>query len=129
LTTCPNCGRPVPENQRFCGNCGTDVQAAIAYRAASQNPPGAPALSPAPSSPYGYEPGPYNYAPVTPRRFSPAMITVIVLGAATLCLCCGLLIGGFFAYWFFPTQSVTGPATTPTPTPSTLDLFIALLKV
>ncbi len=127
MITCPTCGRPVPENQRFCGNCGTDVQAAIAYRAASQNPPAPPAPSPSTGGVYSYDPGSYIYAPVIQRRLSPTMVALIVLGVGTLCLCCGLVFGGAFAYWFFPTQSVAAP--TPTPTPASLNLFITLLRV
>ncbi len=127
MITCPTCGRPVAENQRFCGNCGTDVQAALAYRAASQNPPVSPAPLPPTAPTYSYDPGSYISAPVIQRRLSPTMVALIILGVGTLCLCCGLVFGGAFVYWFFPTQSL--PAPTPTPTPAALNLFINILKV
>lgn len=123
MITCPNCGRPVPEKQRFCGNCGADVEAMLASRAAAQNPP---SVSPtnSPGTTYGYDPSYYDYAPSPARRPAAPIIWLIVAGVAILCLCCGLIIGGLFAYAFFPYQSV--PSANPTPTPEGLNLIISL---
>lgn len=126
MINCPNCGRPVPDNQRFCGNCGTDVQAALASRAQAQNPPAAPSAS-TPASTYGYEPNYYDYSPAPPRRPAMPIVWLIVAGVAILCLCCGLIIGGLAAYAFFPYQSVPSPS--PSPTPEGLNLIRFLLNV
>jgi zinc ribbon protein len=127
LITCPTCGGPVSENQRFCGNCGTDVQAAMAYRASAQNPPSATPTPADPGGVYGYDPGAYDYTPAARQRPAAAMIWLIVAGVAVVCLCCGLVIGGVASYVFFPTQSAPPP--TPAPTPEGLNLLMNLLKV
>ena len=127
MITCPTCGRPVPENQRFCGNCGTDVQAAMGFHAAAQNAANAPATPGAPIGAYGYDPSSYEYAQTPPQRPASTIIWLIVAGVAVLCLCCGLVIGGVVSYVFFPTQSVPPPF--PSPTPEGLNLFRMLFSI
>ncbi len=123
--TCPTCGRPVPEGQRFCGNCGTDVQAATTFsasqnQAASSASPASP--TPAPS-PY-YDPGAYDYVQ-TESRPSWGLTIIVVVVVAIFCCCCGLAFGWLGGYLvgpppnFFPGT----PATTPTPTPASLMLL------
>jgi hypothetical protein len=117
LTNCPTCGAPVAEGQRFCGNCGTDVQAASAYRAAAQPPP--PTAPPGPAAnPFGYSSA-YDYTQPASRRPTTIVIALVLAGIAILCLCCGIILGAAGLYLFGPTNS----APTPTPTPVGLDLL------
>ncbi len=124
-TTCPTCGRPVAENQRFCGNCGTDVQAATAYRSSQASPaggagPGAPAPS------FGYEPGGFDYSLPFGRRPSAWIVGLIVAILALICLCCGFVLGAGAMYWLGPVPS---SGATPVPTPEGLNLLLVLLQV
>ncbi len=109
---CPTCGRPVTEGQRFCGNCGTDVQAASSFRtvqnsAATSQPP------PPGSTSYDYDSTADDYTVPATRTPSIAMIALIVAAVAIICLCCGIVLGGLVTYWLFPVREV--PAATPTP--------------
>jgi zinc-ribbon domain len=118
LITCPTCGRPVPEGQRFCGNCGTDVQAASSYRAAPTSAPPSqpPGLG---ANAYGYETGTYDYAQAGGRRPSTTMLLLIVAAIVLLCSCCAFASGAAAMYWLGP---VPTPAV-PTPTPQSLLLL------
>ena len=120
MTNCPTCGTPVAEGQRFCGNCGTDVQAASAYRAAAQTPHPGPSSTPA-ANPFGY-PGTYDYTTPAARRPTRLVIALIIAGIAVLCLCCGILLGAAGLYLAGPFNA----APTSTPTPVGLDLLRAL---
>lgn len=127
LVTCPTCGTSVPDDQRFCGNCGTDVHAAMAFRGTAQNSLGGTAAGSATGGGYGYDTANYDYAPSGLQRPTTAMIWLIVAGVAVVCLCCGLVIGGVFSYLFFPTQSA--PVPTEVPTPEGLNLLLILLRI
>lgn len=110
MVNCPTCGHSVPSTQRFCGSCGTDVQAAIAAR-------GAP-VSDQQQSPYAYsQPSGYDYEPYTEPSRGPArlLIVVAVLGLVACCaLTCGLLLG----FEVIPTLlGIGGGAAVPKPTP------------
>ncbi len=110
--TCPTCGRPVAEGQRFCGNCGTDVQAASTLRPVQDEAATSQSAGPGGAG-YDYESSADDYAPPVPRSPSMPMIALIVAAVALICLCCGMIIGGLAAYWLFPVREV--PAATPTP--------------
>jgi len=92
LVTCPNCGNPVRESQQFCGNCGTDVHAALA--AAANVAPGAEEST---NAPYAYsQPSGYGYEyqpPAQPGRNRLVVIGVAVVLIACLMFCCGLVFG------------------------------------
>jgi hypothetical protein len=152
LINCPTCGRPNPETQHFCGNCGTDLQAARSFRApAAQEPPTpAPRVNPPPmpsappaaqSAPaptqvvfpppaslapaYGYEAQAYDYAPAQPQRLFGLPVFVAVFGIAFVCLCCGFFLATFGWWLYGPMVPFPFlPATTPaqTPTPTTESL-------
>lgn len=121
MITCPNCGNQVRESQQFCGNCGTDVHAALA--AASQ---AAPAAEEPTSTPYAYsQPSGYGYdnQPPAPSGGSSRIIIigVALVLVACLMLCCGLVLG----FEIIPDILGLGggaavPKTTPTPTPAGL---------
>jgi hypothetical protein len=110
LVNCPTCGHPVPDNQRFCGNCGSDVRAA-----APAAPQGTP-IGEEQSAPYAYsQPTGYGYEqqPIAeaPRPAGRIIIIVAVLILAACCaFACGLLIG-------FEASPMLFPATTPGATP------------
>lgn len=130
MINCPTCGQPVAENQRFCGNCGTDVQAASGFHGPTPGGTGGTAGPAAQGAAYGYDTGAYDYQSAAPQR--PAtMIWLIVAGVAVLCLCCGLAAGGFFGLAIGPGPIILfgAPSVTPTPTPEGLNLFFRLFNV
>jgi hypothetical protein len=117
LVTCPNCGNPVRESQQFCGNCGTDVHAALAAAAGA-----APTAEEPTSTPYAYsQPSGYGYEyqpPAQPASNRLVVIGIAVVLVACLMFCCGLVFG------FEIIPDILGirggaavPKTTPTPTP------------
>ncbi|MCL4393389.1 MAG: zinc ribbon domain-containing protein [Chloroflexi bacterium] len=76
MVTCPNCGNPVRETQQFCGNCGTDVHAALAAAA-----PPAPAADESASTPYAYaEPSGFDAGYQQPLPAGNGR--VVIIGAA-----------------------------------------------
>ena len=112
MINCPNCGAAVASNQRFCGSCGTDVQAAMSSR-------GAPVADNV-QSPYAYAQPVYDYNQgyAEPSRGPMRLIIIIaVLALVSCCMfACGILIGieipdilGLFG--------VTGASAAPKPTP------------
>lgn len=123
MINCPNCGYPVPDNQRFCGNCGTDVKAA-APAPVPTPPTGAP-IGEGQPAPYAYsQPSGYGYEaqPLaeTPRPVVGRMIIVLVvlLLAACCALLCGILIG-------FELSPILFPSSTPVPrTPTRESLLL-----
>ncbi|MEW5718007.1 MAG: zinc ribbon domain-containing protein [Chloroflexota bacterium] len=111
MVNCPNCHHPVPDNQRFCGNCGSDVSAAQAA-----NPPGTP-IGEGQAAPYAYaQPAGYGYEPQStsdaPRPVAGRMIVMIavLILAACCAFACGILIG-------FEASPIVFPSSTPAPTP------------
>jgi hypothetical protein len=117
LINCPKCGYPVPDNQRFCGNCGTDVSAAAS---ATPTPPAGAPISEGQPAPYAYaQPGGYGYEaqplaetrpPVAGRMI---IVLVVLLLAACCALMCGILIGFELSPLLFP-SSTPAPRVTPT---------------
>jgi hypothetical protein len=110
LVNCANCGHPVPDNQRFCGNCGSDVSPAPPAA-----PPGAP-IGGDQTAPYAYtQPAGYGYEPQSvsePARPVNRMIIVIavLILAACCAFACGLLLG-------FEISPMLPGGSTPAPTP------------
>ena len=121
MITCPNCGQSVRESQRFCGTCGTDVQAALS--AAS---PGRAAAD-EPGMPYAYsQPSGYGYENQLPPE-QPRGRMFVIAAALILAVCCAFACGLVFGFEIIPDLLGIGgaaPATTPrpgiTPTPSSL---------
>jgi len=115
LINCPTCGHQVADNQRFCGNCGSDVRAAAP--AAPTPPAGAP-IGDGQTAPYAYSQTPsyggYEHQPYTepPRPVAGRMIVIIavLLLAACCAFACGILIG-------FEASPILFPNSTPGPTP------------
>jgi hypothetical protein len=121
LVTCPNCGQPVREGQKFCGACGAEIPA----------PAGASSVPPSPdqeqAAPYAYEPPPaYGYeAQQPPAPFGGRMVLAggVLLLALCCALACGILLGilvapdvlEFFGFRTVPVPRIT-PARVPTPT-------------
>ena len=109
MVNCPNCGHPVPDNQRFCGNCGSDVQP----------PPVAPpgvSIGEGQTAPYAYsQPMGYGYEQqpaAEPAR--PAGRMVIVIAVLILAACCAFACGILFGFELSP---MLFPSSTPAPTP------------
>ncbi len=139
MVTCPSCGRPVPEGQKFCGSCGTDVQAAL--RAQPSAPP-----SEEQGSPYAYQQtggysqsggygqtGGYGYESQYESEPPPQGNRMIVIaGAIILAVCCAFACGLVFGFEIIPDVAQAlgfggaaaggTPVPTPrfTPTPSSL---------
>ena len=113
MVNCPNCGHQVPDHQRFCGNCGSDVHAAApATPAAPQGTPigegqSTPYAYSQPTS-YGYEQQPLAEAPRPAGRI--ILVIAVLLLAACCAFACGLLIG-------FEASPILMPANTPGPAP------------
>ena len=119
MITCPSCGNQVRESQQFCGNCGTDVHAALA--AASQ---AAPAAEEPASTPYAYsQPSGYGYDYQPPVESGGGARLAIVAVAAILILCCVFACGLTFGFEIIPDILGIGggqalPKVTPTPVPT-----------
>ncbi len=123
MVTCPNCGHVNREGQRFCGSCGTDLQAALASTAPAnpigedQGTPYAYSQSPGSTPGYGYE-----YPPAEPSSNS----RLIILGVAlVIAACCIFACGLTFGFEIIPDLLGIGggaaaPRPTPTPTPTSL---------
>lgn len=92
MVICPNCGHSVADSQRFCGNCGADVQAALAHAA----PRGTP-ISDNEPAPYAYAQPMYGqeYQPVEsgPKTGRFILIGAIALIAMCCVFACGLALG------------------------------------
>ena len=122
MVNCPTCGHPVPDNQRFCGNCGSDVSPAPPAA-----PPGAP-IGGDQTAPYAYtQPAGYGYEPQSlsePARPVNRMIIVIavLILAACCALVCGILIG-------FEASPMLFPNNTPVPTPRVSPTRESLLPI
>ena len=118
MITCPNCGNSVRETQQFCGNCGTDVHAALAAASSA-----APAAEEQTGAPYAYsQPTGYGYDYVPPvQPGSNRMIILIV--AVVLVGCCMFACGLVFGFEIIPDILGMGggaavPKATPSPTPA-----------
>ncbi len=118
MITCPNCGNQVRETQQFCGNCGTDVRAALAAASA------APAAEERNETPYAYsQPAGYGYD-YQPPAPSGGNNRVIIIGAAVLLVaCCMFACGLVFGFEIIPDILGIGggaavPKAVPSPTPS-----------
>jgi uncharacterized membrane protein YvbJ len=116
LINCPNCGNPVREDAKFCGNCGVDVQAALAaaQQAASNEPQPAQYAYPPQQQPSAF--GGLSFrrdgerSPMAGRILIVAVI-VIAVGCA---FCCGLLFGFEILSPMFPPGPTPRPSATPT---------------
>lgn len=117
MITCPNCGSPVRETQQFCGNCGTDVHAALAAA-----PVPTTAGEEDATSPYAYtEPAGYTGDYQQPLRSANSRL--IIIGATVLLLACCMFACGFInGFEIIPDiLSALGggaPKVTPTSTPA-----------
>jgi hypothetical protein len=110
LVNCPNCGTAVASNQRFCGNCGTDVQAALAAR-------GAP-VADAQQSPYAYAQPTYNYDAGYNEPARGRNRLILVLAVLVIVACCAFACGLLLGFELIPDLlGLTGGAATPRPTP------------
>ncbi len=112
MITCPNCGHSVADTQRFCGNCGTDVQAlAVVSR-------GAP-VGEEQAAPYAYsQPTGYGYEYQPPAAAAPAARYILIGAALLLALCCAFSCGLLFGFEIIPTALGLGAVNTPVPKPS-----------
>ncbi len=126
MINCPNCGNPVREDAKFCGNCGIDVQAALA---ASQQA----APSEAQPTPYAYPQQPPTFGGFDFRREaerSPMtgriLIVAVIVIAVACAFCCGILFGFEILSPMFPPGPTPRPSATPTK--ESLQLLEAVLR-
>lgn len=70
LSVCPSCEEPLEEGDRFCGACGTDLEAASRAPAPAQAPAPAPAQE-SPGAAHGGAPPRPEGLPVTPAPGAP----------------------------------------------------------
>ncbi len=142
MVTCPNCGRPVPEGQKFCGSCGAEVQTAQRSAAPSEDQE-SPYAYPS-SSGYGQsggygQPGSYGQSSTYGQSAGygqsggygnesqyesepPASGRMIVIaGALILAVCCAFACGLVFGFEIIPDVAQAlgfgGTGATPVPTP------------
>ena len=120
-TTCPNCGQPVREGQRFCGACGTDVPAALNAAAASRSSGESTSYGGESSSPDAYSQPP-DYGYVTPPSNDPpaGRRLLIIAGALILAICCAFACGLLFGFELIPDLLGIGGAAGPAPRPTTV---------
>lgn len=108
MINCPTCGHPVPDHQRFCGNCGTDVKAAAPTPTPA--PPAGVPIGEGQAAPYAYsQPSGYGYEAQPLETSRPAagrliVVLVVLLFAACCSLLCGILIGIEFGPMVFPSN-------------------------
>jgi len=111
LVTCPNCGHSNLSTQKFCGNCGTDIQAALAPQAAP--------VSEQQPAPYAYsQPTGFGYEPYAEPQRSVAPRLILIGGIMLIALCCALACGLLLGFELIPDLlGIGGGVTTPKPTP------------
>ena len=129
MINCPNCGNPVHEHAKFCGNCGVDVQAALAAQeqalaaqAVYQPPLQAQPIQQAyPLQTTSY--GGYGINREEPSPLRARLLIAAVLVIAVACaFCCGVLTMVAFYELSAP------PKPTPTPTRQGLEFLQMVLE-
>ena len=140
MINCPNCSTPVREDTRFCGNCGIDVQAALAAQQqalaqaamqqqqqllSAQSPYQQPSQATYPLQTTNY--GGYDFrreerSPLTGRLLI-AGVLVIAVACAFLC---GCLIGGYIEGYVLNQPTPVRPS--PTAAPQGLLLIEQLVR-
>lgn len=126
MINCPYCGHPVLEDQKFCGSCGKDIQAAVRPTPAASNPP----TGEAQSTPYAYpQPSGYGFEPL-PAEQPLAGRMIVIIGAVLLAVCCAFACGLLFGFEIIPDVagiagfgSSAGPTPRPTFTPTPVSLL------
>ncbi len=110
MVNCPNCGHANESSQRYCGSCGTDIQAALASH-------GTP-VSDQQQSPYAYsQPSGYGYEPYTEPPRGPTRLFVVI-GVLLLVACCAFACGMLIGFELIPDLfGIGGGAALPKPTP------------
>ena len=124
MVTCPNCGHSNPTTQKFCGNCGTDIQAALAALAAP--------VSDQQPAPYAYsQPTGYGYEPYVEPQKSMLPRLILIGGIVIIALCCALACGLLLGFELIPDLLGTGggaavpkPTVRPTATPQSMMFII-----
>lgn len=124
MINCPNCGTPVREDVKFCGNCGVDVQAALAAQQQAMAAQAA-VYQPQPLQPIQQAyPLQTTYSAFDLRReeSSPmrgrVLVAVILVVAVACAFCCGVIFG-LWVFDFLP----SAPKTVPTPTRQSFELL------
>jgi hypothetical protein len=135
LINCPNCGTPVHEDAKFCGNCGIDIQAALAaqeqamaaqaaamYAQQQQQQQPQPIRQTYPLQTTNY--GGYDFRQEEGSPMARRLLIVGVLVVAVACAyCCGLMT--MAAFFEFATPSTPKP----TPTKQSLELLQMILQL
>ena len=113
MVTCPNCGHSVADSQRFCGNCGTDVEAALAAA------PHGGAIGEGQPAPYAYsQPSGYGYEYQPPPEPAPTGRYIIIGAVLIIALCCAFSCGLLFGFEIIPDLFGGAAGATPVPKPS-----------
>lgn len=134
MINCPNCGSPVRDDAKFCGNCGIDVQAALAAQeqamaaqaaATFQPPPPVQPIQQAyPLQTTNY--GGYGFAREERSPMQGRLLIAAVLVIAVACaFCCGVLFG----LWIFDFLPTAPPKITPTPTRQTFEFIQTVIQL
>lgn len=134
MINCPNCGTPVREDAKFCGNCGIDVPAALAAQEQALAAQAAatfqqaqiaqpiPQAYPLQTTNYGgYGYGREERSPMQGRLLIAAVLVVAVACA----FCCGMLVmAAFFEY-----AAPGAPKPTPSPTRQTFEFIQSVIQL
>ena len=107
---CPNCGANLPENARFCGQCGSTIEAAAAPQPAYQQPEfqmpemawTQPVQQPAAQTDVSYQQptykstGPAKRGNLVTAIIRPQTRVLAIISAVAFLLCIGLTVYGYF---------------------------------
>lgn len=132
MINCPNCGTPVREDAKFCGNCGIDVQAALAaqeqamaaqaavFQQQQQVQPIQQAYPLQTTNYGGYGLGREERSPMQGRL----LIAVVLVVAVACAFCCGML--AMAAFFEFATPA---PKPVPSPTRQTFEFIQTVIQL
>lgn len=138
MINCPNCGNPVREDTRFCGNCGIDIQAALAAQQQAMAQQQALAQQSAMNQQipqYGGSNYPIQTMPnygggydLRQEERSPITGRLIIAGVLVIAVACAFCAGCVFGFeilspMFPPTPAAPARATA---TPQSLNLLYQL---
>ena len=133
LINCPNCGTPVREDVKFCGNCGVDVQAALAAQEqamAAQAAAYQPMQSAQPiQQAYPLQTTNYGGYGFTREERSPMQGRLLIAGVLVIAVACAFCCGMIAMAAFFEFAAPASPKPVPTPTRQTFEFIQTLVQL
>ncbi len=121
MIICPTCGHQVPNTQKFCGNCGSDVRVVAAPAPIPAPIPAGSPVNDQQPAPYAYQQQPagnYDYGYVAPSEPAPLNRRLLLAGAALILIACCAFACGLLSGLAVPdVLDMFGKGGAPTPTP------------